>query len=64
LDSIRVTIERLVEMPSMGRSRDWLKPGQLAFASGRYLIVYRVSGELIQLAHVSGADCDLRETHE
>lgn len=48
----------------MGRSRDWLKPGQLAFASGRYLIVYRVSGELIQLAHVSGADCDLRETHE
>jgi plasmid stabilization system protein ParE len=60
LDKIRQTIERLAERPSMGRARAWLGPGQLAFPSGSYLIVYRASAEGIEIARVSGADGDLK----
>lgn len=63
LDAIRLTLGRLAERPTLGRTRDWLNPGQLAFPSGSYLIVYRASPEGIEVARVGGGDEDLRQNH-
>ena len=47
----------------MGRTREWLGPGQLALPSGTYHIVYRASPDGMEVARVSGADEDLKLNH-
>jgi plasmid stabilization system protein ParE len=63
VDRVFRTLDLLAERPGMGRTRKWLKPEHLAFPCGTYTIVYRVAGNEIEVARVTGADEDLKRNH-
>ncbi len=58
VDKVYNALDSLAESPNIGRKRDWLETGQLAFSTGRYLIVYEIGREGIEVARISGADSD------
>ncbi len=55
VDQVFAALSMLADRPGLGSERDWLQVGQVAFSTGRYLIVYEMTSDGIEIARVSGA---------
>jgi toxin ParE1/3/4 len=60
IDSISERFFLLARYPHMGRPRDDdLRPGLRSFPVGRYVIIYRVESEGVQILHIVAAARDI-----
>jgi toxin ParE1/3/4 len=64
IDDILETCNLLLQMPRIGRQRPELGRGVLSFSRGRYLILYHVVKEGIELLRVAGPGQDIEAMFE
>ena len=60
IERLMASCERIASHPHVGTTRAWA-PDSRFFASGRYLIVYRLVDGTPVIQRVSGADEDVRD---
>jgi toxin ParE1/3/4 len=56
---LRRKCEPLREHPRMGRARDDLRPGLRSFPVERYLVIYRVLGDAVEIVSVVHGSRDI-----
>ncbi|MGG6262870.1 type II toxin-antitoxin system RelE/ParE family toxin [Leptolyngbya sp. AN03gr2] len=49
---LEATFDRLVEMPTLGRQRDDIRPGFYRYQVGQHYIFYRITEETLQIARI------------
>lgn len=59
LERLEAAFEQLAGQPFMGRDRRDLLLGLRSFAVGRYIIFYRISEDVVQIARVLNAARDV-----
>jgi toxin ParE1/3/4 len=60
LDSITERCFLLAAHPFLGRARDDLRPGLRSFATGEYVIIYRVEGQDVLFLHLVHGSRDIQ----
>lgn len=52
LDDLEQKLRRLAYMPEIGMARDDIRPGMRMLAFGRYLILYRIEAQEVEVVRV------------
>lgn len=59
MDSFLEVFQMLADFPYVGRPRDYLPEGILAFSHKKYLIVYRLQQDSLEILHILHGKIDL-----